>query len=455
MNAAGPDKKGVLEAIGNQVALKDGWVNPVSGFGAAGFDPMAITFFSWSGTLDEPTLEWMFRGSWVARKIVTALPEWATQNGFELEGENPAELERIKAQLKRWNVLSLLENLGTEASLYGRAYLIAWGNDGRSMEYPLDERNLRGEVKFRVIGGKYRCYPRLWGDNYFDPTTLFEPKLYQVLDVSAYGQTLNYFCHQSRLRGMDGNYLPEHLKAQNFGAGDPVLQLVNNEIRNHGVATQTLGSLLQDFITKKLKMGNLAEMLTMPNGDAAVRERLRKLSELLSIHNIAAIGEEEEFEKISTSITGLPEMYGVVRKEISGAAHMPESVIYGNSASGGAISASSGYHDKGNWLDRVEGYQEKRLDPVLSWVIRLACLVNKVDPESIKYRWNTIRELGLKEEADITLIQSQAQKVDAETEAIRAGKMAPKETLTLDRPGHTLNELNTPGPQTSKLTAQE
>ena len=66
-----------------------------------------------------------------------------------------------------------------------------------------------------------------------------------------------YTVHEQRLSWMDATYLPNHLRVANWGAGDSILERVHESLRPYGIGIQSVGPIIQDFVTKVLEIENL------------------------------------------------------------------------------------------------------------------------------------------------------------------------------------------------------
>jgi len=105
--------------------------------------------------------------------------------------------------------------------------------------------------------------------------------------------------HESRIIRFEGNYLPPRLRIRNFGWSAPVFQSIREALRQFGVSTQSGASVLQDFITLKVQINNLTELLTTETGEEELVNRLAVMASERSNHNLAVYGEDEAIEKMS------------------------------------------------------------------------------------------------------------------------------------------------------------
>lgn len=177
----------------------------------------------------------------------------------------------------------------------------------------------------------------------------------------------NQRIHESRLIRFDGAYLPEISKVQNSGWYDSVLIAINEELKRHGTSVQSGAILMQDFITKALKLPNLAELLSNPEGQTALLTRVQWAIANTSSLGITLLGEDEEFAKIQTPIAGLVDLLNLYIELISAAAGIPRTRLFGQSLGvlAGATETTRAYYDM------VKSYQNKHMRRQIEKLIRI------------------------------------------------------------------------------------
>ncbi|GAJ01121.1 unnamed protein product, partial [marine sediment metagenome] len=205
-----------------------------------------------------------------------------------------------------------------------------------------------------------------------------------------------YQAHEERLSWVDGTYLPDHLKIENWGAGDSVLERVQEALRAYGSSVQSLSATIQDFVTKVLKIENMDDLLE--ENEAELEYRVRMADARSSIHGTAVVGPEEEIYKISTPITGLPASIVILMDTVSAAANTPKSKLFGNMT--GTLGSSSGKYDRANWDNQVETFQNEICTPIIEDDMRFASAILGVNFDDLKLEWVDVKEKGEKETAE-------------------------------------------------------
>lgn len=396
----------------------DRWENYQSGFGQIGTDPVASTIYNRATQLPLYELEALYRKDWLTQRIIEALPDAAVQKGCEITSEtDETGAEEVSELLKQWKTKTHTKHLAYQGRLYGGAAKINYINDGLPSAYPINWRMIKS-VDQSVVAGRFYCRPWRF---YSDPTDLKrfkKPWLYQVFEISYSMLIPVYTVHEQRLSWLDGTYLPDHLRISNWGAGDSVLERVHEALRAYGSSIQSLSATIQDFVTKVLKVENLDDLLE--ENEEELEYRIRMADARSSIHGTAVIGPEEDFFKISTPITHLPESIVILMDTVSAAANTPKSKLFGNLT--GTLGSSSGKYDRSNWDNQVETFQNEILTPVIEDDMKLACAITGTKFEDLTLTWPDVKEKGEKETAQTRKLNAEAEAIEIQNEKARAGE---------------------------------
>ena len=392
------------------VAL-DRWENPVSGYGAEGVDPVASTFYSYTRSLSLHELDALYK-NWLARRIVQELPNAALQRGFKITSEkDEAGAEAVTKLLKEWKTELYVKYLGYQARQYGGAAKINAINDGLPTGMPVNWRMVKGIEQVNVIG-RFYARPIIFYSDPSDLKTFKQPWVYQITDIAYNIPIPTYQVHHERLTWMDGLYLPNHLKVRNWGSGDSVLEIVNEEMKAYGSSIQSLAATIQDFVIKVFKVEDMEDLLEENEEELAYRVRMANAQS--NIHKTSVIGGGEDIKKISTPITGLPQSVGLLMDAVSAAAQMPKSKLFGHMT--GILGSSSGKYDRGNWDDQVENFQREKAQPAIEDDMKIACAITGANFEDLTLEWPPVREKGEQEVAKIRKTNAEAEKIELENE---------------------------------------
>lgn len=401
---------------GSMIAT-DAWENPVSGYGMAGVDPMASTFYQFGNFLSVQQLDSLYK-NWLARRVVEELPNAALQRGFIIESEkNEKGAEEVSKLLKQWETATKTKHLGYQSRLYGGAAKINFIDDGLPTGLPVNEQMAKGLDRVIIIG---RFYCRPW-QFYTDPNnlkTFKKPWIYQAFEISYHMTGQNtYQVHHSRLSWMDGGYLPDHMKVRTWDSGQSIVELVEEALKDYGSSIQSLSATIQDFVVKVLQIEDMEDLLE--ENEEELNYRVSMANAQSNIHKTSVIGPGEDLKKISTPITGLPQSISILMDHAAAAAHMPKSQLFGHMT--GTLGSSSGKYDRINWTDQVETFQTEKAQPVIEDDMRLACIIANVNFDDLVLKWPPVHEAGDKEVADIRKTNAEAESIEISNEQKRAG----------------------------------
>ena len=394
----GRPRKSVSQATSQ--TRSDGWSNVLANLGNSG-DTATATHYNPDKRLDHRTLESLFTGDGMARRVVTVPVDDAMREGIEGDEELLTELNRI--QWKR----QITETLYW-SRLYGGAVLVAVVNDGQEFDAPLNRNRIEQVVALR----SYDRWRVTWTTADLDSDVMSAnyglPAYYTITPIN--GQP--YRVHYSRLWKFDGETVPENVRQQNSGWADSSLQAVYDSLRNLGLASNASANIVRDFVQVVLGINGLAELLRSGNEDL-VAKRAQIIDLTRSVANAVFIDADgETYDKKASSVAGLADLWDRFALAVSATTGIPATKLMGRAPAG---LNSTGESDIRQWYDVVQAYRENDIAPCVDWIIELLNLQRawpRSDrPESMEWSWPSLWQPTEKEWADI-------KKTNAETDAI-------------------------------------
>ena len=345
----------------DSVSHSDGWMNIITGMGVKGRDKNVATTYRMFCELSVGELDQLYRGDGFVKRIVELVSNEMIRQGWDIEGDSDGS---INQKIEELNGFKKLIDLINWTRLYGGAIIVMGIADGRSLEEPVDERNIR-DVCWLHTFDRYQAFS---SDGTFDhdlnsPNYGF-PAMYQVND-SRTGNV--FYVHHSRILRMDWSILPPRYQNINNGWGDSAIQAMYNELKNYSSAFTNTGMLLHDFVNGVLTIPGLSEKIGSKCGNEQVMNRLDILNMAKSIANTMLLDGEEKYEKITTNISGLPELLDRFMQTLSAVSGIPVTLLFGRSAAG--LNAT-GDNDVRNFYDLIKQYQEGKLKPCLEKLIK-------------------------------------------------------------------------------------
>jgi len=383
----------------------DSWVNALTGLGGLR-DKLSYHQILPGVRLTDGALEALYDTDDIAAKIVDKLPRDATRRGFTLEfegdsdDESAAAMRALYAQLEDLAVLPKLREAWIWARLYGAGAVYIGADDGLLPAEPLAEDKIL-EVRFLNVLRRPQLEVRKRYSDIHGPK-FGQPELYAVrrADVRR-DAALEVLIHESRLV-----FFPGALTARSEqSAGDwdnSVLQRPHDCLRQSASSWQSAAHLLTDASQAVLKIDHLSEIIAT-GGEARLRARMEVMDMARSVcRAILVDAEREEFTRVATSFSGLPEMLDRFMMRDAAAAEMPVALLYGRSAAG--LNAT-GESDTRGWYDVVEDAQNDVLRPRLERVVRVFMLAKSgpthgQEPENWKLKFNSLWQPTGKERAE-------------------------------------------------------
>lgn len=403
MNSEDQSRLDTAAAQGKQLK-KDNYFNSFSGFGGSN-DPVNRAVFQTPTSLRRTEVEDMYTGSWIVRRAVEVLIEDATRAWVDFKTDDDEIVGYVNDKAKTLKLRKQVFEALRLARLYGSSILVVGAIDGEEAEEPLKEDNIKS-IDFLFSIDRWHLQINKRYDDPLKPK-FREPEIYQI--NPQYGGEKQHKIHESRIIRFDGAWLPVQKMKANQGWHDSVLTAMLSDIKNFILSNQTAGQLLQDFITKVLKMPNLSDLIENQQTnsiEARIQYALAAMSNV-GLSLIQGGDNGEEFEKIQTPITGFPDLMEKMRDMVCAAIGIPKVKIFGQQPGklAGMEETIRIYNDE------VSAYQETELRSPIERLYELI-LKSKENSKSMPEEWsikfNPLRIMTEKEEAEVHDIQSQA-----------------------------------------------
>ena len=405
----------------------DRWVNPSSDFGGVS-DPMAQTFFGRDFVITQSELDNLYEGDWIARRAVDIHAKDATREWIKLTHDDDLDkAQKVTDDLVRLNVQAKFKEAIILARLYGGCAMIVGAFDGQEVDQPLGTID---RVEWIENVDRFHAYPSTWYQDPLDPR-FGTPETYTVQRLSVVG-SYTAQVHETRIIRFNGNYLPPRLRIKNFGWSAPIFESIREALRQFGVSTQSGASILQDFITLKVQVENLTELLRTDDGEEELVNRLSIMAQERSNHNIAVHGADEAIDKMGTPINGLTNLIDLYLDIMAAAAEVPKSRFFHNET--GRLGGDGGEADKITHYDNIAAFQKNDLSEPLQRLVDIIAEPLGFEEGTIKHEWNSLWQLSDEEKAKQYLDVAQADNV-----YIQAGVLEPEEVAINRFGGDGLN----------------
>jgi phage-related protein (TIGR01555 family) len=394
----------------------DSWQNVYSGRGVPGVDPRIATSYKASERLSETTLANLYSGNGIVRRVVDLVARDMTKAGFNVVGDADG---LVSGYFEERKLVRSLRKMIKWSRLYGGALGLLGVNDGMAQLWrPLSPSRLRG-VEFIHVFDSYRV---TWSsaDIYQDTQNpkFGQPEFYHVAPIEG----RPFRVHESRTIVMDGLETTDFNRQLNMGWGDSVVQVIYDSIRSLGTAFDDVDHIVNDFVTNVFKIKGISKAF-MEGREKDVRERIHSFEYTKHVSNSVILDADgEEFTRITSTLSGLPEILDRHMTRLAGETGMPHTHLFGKSPAG---LNSTGESDRANWQDEVSAMQDDQLQPPLEYLVKLI-LISKDgpfkgrEPKNWKIDFRPISKPSEKETADLRKVQSETDRTYVEMGSLAA-----------------------------------
>jgi phage-related protein (TIGR01555 family) len=403
--------KGWLTNFFTQMKHWDGWKNILTGLGT-GKDARTFSQAEWR-KMSETDIENLYASSAMAEKICDMPIDDAFTDGFKFGGLGTSDLAKFQAEWDRLKATTHFRELFKRARQYGGACLLKVYNDDLRMENPVDVKNSPTEIKNLLLFNRFELFVDYEGvDKDMLSPTFGTPKVYQFIGRGAVIAENNMApIHASRMIRVDGAWLPDRLRVSNNYWHDTVLSKVYDAIRNYETAHDSMNQLTKDLSVGVFKIKNLASIMTGPDGDTSITNRLHAVNMSKSIARAVVVDAEGEgFEWQNRTISGAGELVGLAENRLAADSKFPKTKLFGTSPQGGL--GQSGDTEGETWYKFVEGKQKNDLEPIMLEFGREICAYLGIkNGDKLTMTWNPLWSLSEKEEAELRNKQAQTDQI--------------------------------------------
>lgn len=314
-------------------------------------------------------LEWMYRGSWLVRKVVDCPADDMTREGISVESDMPPdqidELTEYWTNLEIWHRLNLTLKWGR---LYGGAVAIIV-IDGQDPATPLRINSVgRDMFKGLLVLDRWMLWPH--SELVKDPGANFgKPVMYEV--VADARSIPRMRVHHSRCIRFEGSELPYWQRMAENEWSLSVIEPMWDRMIAFDSATQGAAQLIYKAHLRVLKLPQYRELIAtgtsqMING---VHQMIAMIRMMQTNEGLTVIDAEDEFEANAYSFAGLSDMMIQFSQQVSGAADVPMTRLFGQSPAG---MNATGESDLRNYYDGIKSQQEFRLRPRIKMLLDIS-----------------------------------------------------------------------------------
>ncbi len=351
---------------------------------------------------DFNTLNALYRESWIVRRIIDVIPADMLKNWITItSGLDPDVEKRLSLTLRRTQLIDKLKRGMQWGRLYGGALgVMLVKHQGYDLSQPLQldwimPGDFAGLLIFDRWNGVNPSSELI--EDITDPDYGF-PKYYTVTDPAGGGSVK---IHYSRVVRFTGNTLPfwEEIAEMQWGAS--VIESIFDELRKRDNVSWNIAQLTFMANIRVLKMQDLGQLLAATDNESQA-ELLRTLEAqnmLLNNMGMQVMDAADGLETHQYTFGGLSDCYQQFIMDISGAAEIPVTRLFGRSPSG--LNAT-GESDLQNYYDMIAEKQESYLRPILNKVLPPFIISTLGSlPDDFDFEFDPVAEPTDKERADL------------------------------------------------------
>lgn len=351
---------------------------------------------------DFNTLNALYRESWIVRRIIDVIPADMLKNWITItSGLDPDVEKRLSLTLRRTQLIDKLKRGMQWGRLYGGALgVMLVKHQGYDLSQPLQldwimPGDFAGLLIFDRWNGVNPSSELI--EDISDPDYGY-PKYYTVTDPAGGGSVK---IHYSRVARFPGATLPfwEEIAEMQWGAS--VIESIFDELRKRDNVSWNIAQLTFMANIRVLKMQDLGQLLAATDSESQA-ELLRTLEAqnmLLNNMGMQVMDAADGLETHQYTFGGLADCYQQFIMDISGAAEIPVTRLFGRSPSG--LNAT-GESDLQNYYDMIAEKQESYLRPILNKVLPPFIISTLGSlPDDFDFEFDPVAEPTDKERADL------------------------------------------------------
>jgi len=386
-----------------RTSVHDSFSNPLARLGLGSNSLLESTQYPISRlTRDYNLMNSLYRNSWIAKKIINTIPEDMCKNWFSLSAElSPEAQDRYDKLEKR----SLVREKIVEGLTWGRLYggagaimLIAGQEDILNKPLDIDSIMPNSFKGLMVVDRWSGIYPGIELITDINDPEFGLPEFYDIKDING---NIKQKVHHSRVIRFIGRKLPfwEDQTEIHWGASE--LEHVFSELAKRDNTSWNIASLVFQANLLVNKVSGLDQMTAL--GDVQAQEDFYNLktaqNQMRSNSSMMIIGDKDEVTPLNYTFAGLSDISESQMMDVSGAADIPVTKLFGRSPAG---MNATGESDMQMYYDMVAAQQESVIKPKMNKILPVMFMseFGKV-PSDLGIKFNPIKTPNDNEVADI------------------------------------------------------
>lgn len=395
--------KRIVKSRPKRIRTMDGFSNPLARLGDGTPNLLNGTVYSMKRlTRDFMLLNSLYRENWIIKRIINTIPSDMLKNWITITTEvSPDVLRKIDIELRRTQLIKKLNKGLRWGRLYGGAIgLMLIKGQGDNLSEPLSlEQMVPGDFCGLMILDRWNgVNPSLEVVDDISSPEFGLPKYYDVTDTTT---DATVRVHHSRVVRFIGDELPywEAQMEQQWGAS--IIESVFDDLKKRDNVSWNIAQLTFMANLRVLKMQDMGQLLSAVDAQSQkeLYDTIQKQNWLMSNMGIQIMDAADSLETHPYSFSGISDVYKDFMMDLSGAAQIPATKLYGRSPEG---MNATGDSDLQNYYDMIGEQQESNLRPILNKLLPPICMsVFGAVPDDLDFEFDPVSEPSDQERSDL------------------------------------------------------
>jgi phage-related protein (TIGR01555 family) len=275
---------------------------------------------------DESKIASLYVGNGLAKRYIDIVVSDMTREWIDIPEDTDGTI--LKYQ-KKIQAKKQIKNALRSSKLFGGSLIFMVIDDGNLPNEPVNTNNIRSVKKLKFFSRKNIS---IEPENYYsDPIqeNFGEP---QYFNINTNNKTI--VVHESRCLIFQGEYCPSEEFGSRTIEGDKywglgILQSIHENLEDYGLSLQALCRSLLKCNVDVLKIKNLFMLLKNKDGQKQLDARLQSFDLSKSVSTTLLLDNEENYESISQSMSGLADVFSKIESNIAAMAGVPGNILFG------------------------------------------------------------------------------------------------------------------------------
>jgi len=344
-------------------------------------------------------MEAAYRGSWIVRAAVDAMPEDMTRCGIEMSGMEPDDISLIERDMMRLAIWDRLCDTGKWAALYGGCLAVML-IEGQDFSTPLRVDTIgKGQFKGLLVLDRWMVSPPVGAVVTDYGPDMGKPVFYDV--IADYAAIPKAHIHYSRVIRLDGMDLPFYQRVSENGWGLSVLEPMWDRLIAFDSASVGAGQLIYKAHLRTYQVEGLRDIIAAGGPALAGLKAQMEFTRLAQTNEgMTVMDAKDKFEAHSYTFAGLSDMLLQFAQQLCGALGTPFTRLFGQSPTG---LGATGEGEMKQYHEKVKQGQERRLRNPLYRLLAVMSMSTLGKPlaDDFQFEFRNLQEMSELEKSDI------------------------------------------------------